>query len=355
MNARRALKYRGEQERRRFFVGVAVDASCSTATATIVAATGRGLDARFEVASHAVEEVPPSATDIYCRLARGECRRPTEIAVLAAQLAEVQAVAINRLSALEVDVWPRVLLVGIADPGLWSFESPSSRSDMPELPDYVCLSDAARLAELVALNIVDAFPARDVAHGGQGRPLDAIPLWLLAHHPQANRLLCQLEPTPRAIFLPASRDESGAARIELLQWESEADLRGWLGDCLGSTAPVDTLRMSSARGGKAALAMDELVLLGPGFGWIDQVNLRPVQVIDDVQLGVPVALLPAATAALLAMLHIDQVPGNLPMFTGAAAPRVLGRLTPGGAQSWNRLLRDLAFVRPLVTPLRAVI
>lgn len=53
------------------------------------------------------------------------------------------------------------------------------------------------------------------------------------------------------------------------------------------------------------------------------------------------ALRPTA-AALLAMLHVDQVPGNLPHLTGARSPRILGRLTPGGPVAWRRLLLDMA-------------
>lgn len=347
----RVLRLRGDQERRRFFVGVAVDASCTTTTAAIVAASGRGLEARFELASHVVESVPREVTALFDRLSgrgddasneRTRSIRPTDAAVLAAELAEVQAEAIIRLAAIESDAWPRVLLAGVTDPGLW-------RSDVGP-PDYLGLCDAARLAELTQLNIVDAIPARDVAQGGRGEPLDAVPLWLLLHDPRANRLLWQTSPSPRAVYLPASRDESGASQVQLFKLKNESDLWPWLSSVLESTE--ENARSDTSQRRRPKLSIDELLFFAKSSPPADRLNIT---VLDETMLGVAAEGIPAACAALLAMLHIDQVPGNIPMLTGAAAPRVLGRLTPGNAHCWNRLLRDLAFARPLITPLRAAV
>jgi anhydro-N-acetylmuramic acid kinase len=38
----------------------------------------------------------------------------------------------------------------------------------------------------------------------------------------------------------------------------------------------------------------------------------------------------AVAFALLAYLHVNGEPGNLPRATGARAPRILGKLTPAG-------------------------
>ena len=63
----------------------------------------------------------------------------------------------------------------------------------------------------------------------------------------------------------------------------------------------------------------------------------------------------AALVAILAMLHVDHVPGNLPDITGAQTPRILGRLTPGTPRHWRRLLAEMAANRPPMMTLRHAI
>ncbi len=68
--------------------------------------------------------------------------------------------------------------------------------------------------------------------------------------------------------------------------------------------------------------------------------------------SIPAATLPAAATAILAQLHIDQVPANSPSLTGARAPRILGRLTPGCPTNWHQVLADMALTLPAKLPLR---
>jgi len=64
------------------------------------------------------------------------------------------------------------------------------------------------------------------------------------------------------------------------------------------------------------------------------------------------AALGSTQAALLALLHVDHVPANLPQLTGAETPRVLGRLTPGAPFNWHRLLELMAQNKPSMMSLR---
>jgi 1,6-anhydro-N-acetylmuramate kinase len=322
MPAPRVLKLRGDQERRRFFVGAAVDVRCTQVTATMIAATGRGLESRFEVASSAVTTIQPCVTALFEQLSSGVARHPTDVMLLASQLAEIEAEALDRLAAIEHEAWQRVLLCGVVDAGLWQLDD--------GLPRYLSLCDAARLADVGGLNVVDAFPARDVAQDGRGRPLDVVPLWLLLHDTFKNRAVVSFGPRTKLTYLPASRDESGANAI----WRYEAE---------GVVGSFDALR----RNLPAHLPIDEILLAEPykpfGIGSLPPVLTHATNVLE------------AASAAVLAMLYIDQISASLPHLTGANAPRVLGRLTPGNTAAWHRLLRDLAFARPLVTPLRTAI
>ena len=73
------------------------------------------------------------------------------------------------------------------------------------------------------------------------------------------------------------------------------------------------------------------------------------------QLGGEPDVVPAAVAAILALLHFDQVPANVAGLTGAETPRVLGNLTPGGPQAWQRLLASYTSGGHSIRPLRAAL
>ena len=69
----------------------------------------------------------------------------------------------------------------------------------------------------------------------------------------------------------------------------------------------------------------------------------------------PPGALEPACAAVLAMCHLDQTPGNLPACTGSELPRLLGRLTPGAPQNWQRVLHTMAQGASTARPLRAAL
>jgi anhydro-N-acetylmuramic acid kinase len=73
------------------------------------------------------------------------------------------------------------------------------------------------------------------------------------------------------------------------------------------------------------------------------------------EFGVSGEMLGPTSVAVLALLHMDQVPANPPAVTGTETSRVLGRLTPGSPQSWQRMLEALSSSRPAVQPLRSVL
>ncbi|MBN1909153.1 MAG: anhydro-N-acetylmuramic acid kinase [Pirellulales bacterium] len=67
------------------------------------------------------------------------------------------------------------------------------------------------------------------------------------------------------------------------------------------------------------------------------------------------AALEPACAAVLALFHLDQTPANPTAVTGAEIPRVLGRLTPGSPQNWQRLVHHLAETSQATRPLRSAL
>ena len=60
-------------------------------------------------------------------------------------------------------------------------------------------------------------------------------------------------------------------------------------------------------------------------------------------------------AALLGILHVDQMQANIPMITGAGQQRVLGKLTPGSPSNWRQLVRDMSDFRPPAMKLKDAI
>jgi anhydro-N-acetylmuramic acid kinase len=108
------------------------------------------------------------------------------------------------------------------------------------------------------------------------------------------------------------------------------------------------------------LPIDEMVVTSGGqhngmlLGEISAA-LPHVSVLRLSELGVSDDALEPACAALLALFHLDQVPGDTSSVTGVEVPRVLGRLTPGSPQSWQRLLHHMAGAEPTIRPLRSAL
>ncbi|HEX5724413.1 MAG TPA: anhydro-N-acetylmuramic acid kinase [Longimicrobiaceae bacterium] len=81
--------------------------------------------------------------------------------------------------------------------------------------------------------------------------------------------------------------------------------------------------------------VDEVVLTGGGARnptLVARVRslLHPLPVVDGSALGVDPEAKEAVAFAVLAWAHLRGIPANVPGATGAAGPRVLGSLTPGG-------------------------
>jgi 1,6-anhydro-N-acetylmuramate kinase len=338
-------RLRALAHRKRWTIGLAVSSGCRRLHAALLASEGTGLSSRAQVVADRTWAVPAELTRLFAHLRRGHNRSPTDAALLAAQLAECQAILLDEFAAQIAPVWDRILAVAVDDPGLWRHAL--------GLIGYVGLCDAARLAELSGLNVLDAFAARDLAQDGLGRPLSPIPHWILLHDLQKNRVLLQVGRSLRLTYLPASRDASAAARVLHCQVDVEP----------GNGHSADTLAADIARGLATHFPplprVDELVIcdhrklptLLAGLG----VHLPDLRVVEIDQLGFTPGTLRAAGLAVLGLLHLDQTPANATAITGARTPRVLGRLTPGSLPNWHRLLRELAAARPSVVTLRSAV
>ena len=377
-----------------------------------------------EIRDPAGDVGPARPVDRLCDSIRAPPCSIGAIPTAGARLAEAQAVAVQETlrsaSLAEFNVWA----IGVGSPGLWS--------PAPHEPGgYLPLGDAARLAEQTGLNVISGFPARDMALGGLGGPIDPLAHWLLLRSDEEDRVLLDLGRTFRMTYLPADHGPSTVADVRsfdvgpgmslldlltqrLTNGERAFDAGGrlavqgrripelvdhWLADDYFQSPPPrwnphgvspdpfldDSLRMALERGWSVrdvlcsathfvadavALAfgqmppddvrIDRILLTGGGQSngmLLREIGSRLPQtnVTHIGRRGINTDTLDAASAAVLAVLHLDQVPANLPAVTGAEVGRVLGQLTPGSPQTWQRLIEQLGGRRPAVRPLRSAL
>jgi anhydro-N-acetylmuramic acid kinase len=191
----------------RWLVGLRGASKCDRIDAALVCIRDRGLAAQVELAATRTAQVPPGIAALFDAVSGPASGNVSSLLKLRTQLAEVQApLVLELLRDCPGGGSSRVMAVGVDDPGVWEY----SRN---EPTGYTGLCDPARLAEATGLNVIDAFPARDVAAGGQGGPLTALTQWLLLHDSLRSRVLLDLGRSTRLTYLPAARIGRAETRV----------------------------------------------------------------------------------------------------------------------------------------------
>ena len=423
MTSRLRLDVSHLPDQRRWFVGTLVSSQGGEVTAAIVGVGGRGLDARAELTAAAAAEIPRETASLLRSALDGTSCTAAALANAQAQLAEVEAALVSDLLAEASLPSDRVFAAGIHDPGSWAWTR-------GELTGYLSWCDAGRVAELTGLNILDAFPSRDLAQGGLGGPLLALPEWMLFRQNGRNRALLDLGRTARMTYLPDPKTDRAAARVlsfevgpgtalldilaeRLSGGQHRFDPGGsmaaqgrrlaplverWLLDpCFHSPLPrwhprgvrperflteglemavesgwsvrdllcsathflAETVALALRKALPEDAALDELIVTGGGrhngmllreIGRLSELPLVPIE-----ETTMPPEAIGPTCVALLTMLSLDDVPGSATAITGATTPRILGRLTPGSPQNWQRLLHSYGGALPVVRPLRTAV
>ncbi len=410
-------------DNRRWLAGVSISSQGAEVTAAVVSVVGRGLDARAELAAARSDKVPKETAALLRPAVDASACSAALLAKARAQLAETEAALLGDLLADAGLTADRILAAGLYDPGFWGCVQ-------AEVVGYLGWCDAARVAELTGLNVLDAFPARDLAQGGLGGPLLALPEWLLLGRRDCSRVLLDLGRTARISYLPAQTSDRAAARIlsfeagpgtamldvlaqrlssgehlfdpggrmaaqghrldplierwlldpglqaPLPRWhprgirperfltealqlavESNWSIRDLL--CTATHFIAKAVALALRRTLPEDAALDELVVTGGGqhngmlLREIAQETELPLVQIEEASLTSQ-SLTPACVA-LLAMLYLDNIPANATAITGTETPRILGRLTPGSPQNWQRLLQYYSGIAPVVRPLRSAV
>jgi anhydro-N-acetylmuramic acid kinase len=393
---------------RRRVVGVLVSSGCKEVAATVVEIGA--ADARPGILVAKTARVPEEASSRFGQLSAAATGSLATLASLRHDLADIQATLIREVVAEAPRAESEILAVGVHDPGLWSFAPGSGK-----VTGYVGLCDAARLAEVTGLSMIDAFPDRDLAQGGLGGPLMGVAEWMLLKDPLHNQVLLDIGQTARMTLLPAARNRDAVARIvsfdvgpgtRLLDTLTHRLTNGQQRFDPGGRLAVQGRRMQELidhwmrdpyfdrplprwhpRGVRPERFLTEALRMAVASSWSVRdllctathfiaeaiVSALRRRLPDDLQpsrivvtgggqhngmllreigarapdlalirlsdLDFPDESLEPAAVAVLAALHLDQTPANGPTTTGAATPRVLGRLTPGSPPNWQHLVR----------------
>lgn len=206
----------------RWFIGISVAANCRRIEAAMIGVHGQGSGAPIEIRRTISFDIPREIIDSYNELqdavfeacpgsrfapqADGNVRVPFPLLQhVLRELASVEEEAIEEL-VLESQLMPGdITAVGVHDPGL--------RCATPSGLYYQSLCDAPYLADLTGMNVIDAFPARDIAAQGRGGPVLALPSWIYLKSESRDRILLDLGRTARLTFLPKAENPFSHQKI----------------------------------------------------------------------------------------------------------------------------------------------
>ena len=209
----------------RWFAGISITSNCHRIESAMIGVHGQGSGAPVEIRKTISFDLPREIIDCYNELwtsvytnfpgdrfshqAPADIRVPSSLFThLLRELASVEEEAIEELIGESRLARSDVLAVGVHDPGLRSM----TRHGM----FYASLCDAPYLAEQTGLNIVDAFSMQDVASGGRGGPVFALPTWIFLKSEIQDRILLDIGRTATLTFLPRADSPFSHQRIQHL-------------------------------------------------------------------------------------------------------------------------------------------
>jgi len=417
----------------RWFAGISISATCQRIESAMVGVHGRGSGAPIEIRKTIAFDIPREIVDSFNDLQNALClqkkqcvrgnseeiRIPASLALhVVRELASIEEEAIHELISESKLTTDEVLAVGVSDPGL--------RAATAHGTFYQGLCDAPHLAEHTGMNIVDAFPAQDIAARGNGGPIFPLPTWIFLKSETKHRILLDLGRTARLTFLPRVENAFSHQKIQFvdvipcgslldtLVWKLTSgktaidtggrfavqgcqnlqllsELRAALSpkeDWSPTGIKPDRYLQIAEKAAKSGISRQDILCTVSGFiaetvvsqvlnmmkttGYLEPelliqgsgqqhgllmnslvTQLQKRTLLPISQLGIPVDTCDALCTAVLALLAIEHVPGNLPHLTGSGNVKPLGRITPGSAANWHRLLSEMAEVKPVSRLLRS--
>lgn len=321
-----------QRQNLRMSAGVWLQDDFSRLLGAIAVWQGRGKYLQLNHCEFQELDLPASLQSELQQLFADSAATGAQCRAVASDLVEHQARVTRQLQRRAGKFLDRIVTVSIDGP-------PRYIEDFDGKVGVLPYFDAIHLAELTGANIVDAIPDRDLAAGGTGRCLHALPCWLMFSDREKRdargKLLVIARRPIELLWLPASDGADEVVpeisfRTVAAQSELPASLAKFLADVGGQQAceEIITIGMSQP---------DHLIAALSSSG------LAAAELPARAETRFPTAdHLAAVTSAMWGMLFVDQMPGNLPELTGASSQRVLGRVVPGRPFAWRTLVQNMS-------------
>jgi anhydro-N-acetylmuramic acid kinase len=387
---------------KRLLIGLASGSTCDGVDASLVEATGVGLDIGLRHRHSLHQPYPKELRELLMGIGGTAPATPRQLGLGHRLIAEAGALAAQAVAEQAGCPLQQVQCVGFSGHHAW--HETESRN-----PSAIELGMAPLVAERTGLTVVSDFSARDVVAGGTGTAPTALVDHRLFQHDQEQRALVHLGGLATVVFLPAGPRlrqvlgfDAGPCGIllnalirratsgrELFDAGGKHAVQGrcleellecWLGDPAIQRRPprmVPAHLFGDEFAGAAVqqarqleASMHDLLCtathfvarcigmalkrflpepprrvlisgggLRNGFLWqLLTQQLAGMQLDRIDRHGVPCGARMSVGAAGVAAMTLDGVPANLTSATGASGSRLLGSLTPGAPVNWARCL-----------------
>ena len=156
----------------RLSAGLSTSRRFDSVRGALVVSQGNGKYLRLRHVVEASARIPDPLRNGCLEFLNSESLKHEDLAPLIADLSATQAAVVEKLKCEAGKYVDRVLAVSVCDPGVWS-------TDFDGRVSYRSMCDANRLAELSGVSVIDSIPARDIAVGGTGKNIEALPYWMM--------------------------------------------------------------------------------------------------------------------------------------------------------------------------------
>ena len=208
----------------RWFAGVSITATCQRIESAMIGIHGSGNGAPVEIRKTISFDIPREIVDSFNALQatlraqeqHGTAGKNTDLKIpaglschVARELASIEEEAVLELIGESRLTANDVLAVGVNDPGLCAVTAHGIF--------YQGLCDTPHLAEQTGMNIVDSFPAQDIATRGNGGPIFPLSAWIFLKSETHDRILLDLGRTARLTFLPKPENAFSHQKIRQIE------------------------------------------------------------------------------------------------------------------------------------------
>lgn len=181
----------------RWLVGLASGSGGDGVDAVLLEAEGLGLELKARLVRAVHQPFGRDLRELAARVGGPGACDARQLSLLHRLLGETFAAAARQAADQASFSLQKVQCIGCPGHAVW-------HEAEGRFPSVLELGMAAVVAERTGVTTVSDFSPRDVAVGGRGAPLAALPDYLLFRHPTENRALVHLGSAARVVYLPAN-------------------------------------------------------------------------------------------------------------------------------------------------------